>query len=198
MFVQVIEGRASDAEGLKRQMNRWQNELRPGAAGHLGSTGGVTAEGQAVILARFDSFEAAQANSGRPEQGEWWAETEKCFDGEVAFTDSSDVTTLLGGGSNDAGFVQILKDESADRAVTEELDVIFAEHAPTFRPDVMGGLRVWTGPTSYVEAAYFTSEEAARAAENSEPPPAMAERMSEYSASMENVEFLDLTDPWLF
>ncbi len=36
MFVQVIEGRVSDREGLHRQMDQWQRDLRPGATGFLG------------------------------------------------------------------------------------------------------------------------------------------------------------------
>ena len=42
MFVQVIEGRVSDRDGLRRQMDKWESELRPGATGFLGSTAGVT------------------------------------------------------------------------------------------------------------------------------------------------------------
>ena len=49
----------------------------------------MTDDGTLVLLARFESEEAARANSERPEQGEWWAETEKIFDGEPTFKDSS-------------------------------------------------------------------------------------------------------------
>ena len=31
MFVQAIEGRVADPEGLRRQLERWMSELRPGA-----------------------------------------------------------------------------------------------------------------------------------------------------------------------
>jgi hypothetical protein len=53
----------------------------------------VTDDGRFVGLARFESEEAARRNSGRPEQGRWWMETSKLFTGEVAFRDSSDVTS---------------------------------------------------------------------------------------------------------
>ena len=61
MFVQVIEGKVSDSSGLRRQLDRWQAELRPGAAGFLGSTGGVTDDGVGFAIARFESASAAQA-----------------------------------------------------------------------------------------------------------------------------------------
>ena len=41
MFVQAIEGRVADREALRRELERWENELRPGARGFLGSTAGV-------------------------------------------------------------------------------------------------------------------------------------------------------------
>ena len=41
-----------------------------------------------MLRARFESEEAAQANSDRPEQGAWWAETAKVFDGEATFRNS--------------------------------------------------------------------------------------------------------------
>ena len=93
MFVQVITGTTSDAAGLRRQMDRWDQELRPGAAGYLGSTGGVTDDGRVFMAARFESEEAAQRNSAREEQGAWWAETEK-FIQNPAFQDSAEVTIL--------------------------------------------------------------------------------------------------------
>ena len=60
MFVQAIEGRVVDPEGLRRQLERWMSELRPGAQGFLGSTAGLTDGGDAVAFARFDT--AAHAN----------------------------------------------------------------------------------------------------------------------------------------
>jgi hypothetical protein len=197
MFVQVIEGRVADREGLHRQMDRWMNELRPGATGFLGSTCGVTEDGRGICFARFESAAAARANSDRPEQGQWWAETEKFFDGPVSFTDSEDVETLLAGGSNDAGFVQVMKG-SAPRDRLHTLDEQFVRVAPTFRPDLMGCLRVWTGSESYVQADYFTSEAEARVGEKKEPPSELAPHMAEFQELMAGVEYLDLRDPWLY
>lgn len=197
MFVQIIEGRVADLDGLRRQMERWHTELRPGATGFLGSTSGVTDDGRFIAFARFESAAAAKANSDRAEQGRWWTETEKSLAGDVTFTDSEDVETVLGGGSNDAGFVQVMKG-TADRDGMAAMDRTFEQHAPSWRPDVIGGLRVWTGGDRYTEAAYFTNEAEAREGEKKEPPPELASEAGEFEAMMANVEFLDLKDPWLY
>ena len=198
MFVQIIEGRAADRDGLLRQGERWMSELRPGAKGFLGATEGITDDGHSITIARFESAAAAKANSDRPEQGQWWAETEKYYDGEVTFQDSEDIDTMFDGGSNDAGFVQIMKGK-AERDKVHAMDAQFEKHAPTFRPDVLGGLRAWTGPDTYVEVIYFTSEaEALAPTKNNEPPPELQASMGDYEQMMADVEFLDLKEPRLF
>ncbi|MEP7201389.1 MAG: hypothetical protein ABI894_02210 [Ilumatobacteraceae bacterium] len=198
MFAQVIEGKVSDKAGLRRQMDKWAAELRPGATGFLGSTSGVTDDGIGFAIARFESAAAAKANSQRAEQGQWWSETEKCYDGTVSFSDSDDVEEFLGGGSNDAGFVQVMKiADGPDRATVTNLDQQFEKHAKTWRPDLIGGVRVWTGTTSTVEVNYFRSEEDARRNESKEPPPELAELFAQYADVMAKTEFLDLRDPWL-
>ncbi|MDD7939047.1 hypothetical protein PHK61_11535 [Actinomycetospora lutea] len=198
MFVQVIEGRVGDREGLRRQMDRWMAELRPSAPGYLGTTAGIADDGRGFALARFESAAAAKANSERAEQGRWWAEAEKCFDGEVTFVDSEEVDTFLAGGSDDAGFVQLLKGSASDRERLRHLDSRLAEHAAAYRPDLIGGIRVWTGGSTYTEVAYFTSEAEARANEAKEPPAELAAEMSEFAEMMANIEFIDLREPWLY
>ncbi len=196
MFVQIIEGRAADREGILRQMDRWVAELRPGATGYLGSTGGVTDDGRAVLVARFESAAAAQTNSERAEQGQWWNETEKYFDGPVAFSESTEVDQLRGGGSDDAGFVQIMKG-TADRDRIRALDRQLEELGTGFRPDLLGGLRMWIGSDRYVEVAYFTGEADARAGEQTAIPPELEAGMTEFQELMADVEFIDLPEPVL-
>jgi len=196
MFVQIIEGRTNDADALRRRGERWQAELAPGAIGFMGVTSGVTADGRAITIARFESEEAARANSDRPEQGAWWAETAGCYDGDIGFTESSDVEQLLGGGSDDAGFVQIMKSTGVDRGRVAQMDQAFERYA-SLRPDLLGSLRIWTGPDSCVEAAYFTSEAEARAGERAELPAEVQELMVEFQDLMQHTEYLDLTEPQL-
>jgi hypothetical protein len=194
MFVQIIEGRTTDGKALMERGESWQQELRPGAKGYLGVTAGVTADGRAVTIARFESEDAARANSERPEQGAWWAETAKLYDGEPTFTESSDVTLWMGGGSNDAGFVQVMKTTGADRAKLEEMDKAFEPYTSA-RPDLLGGLRIWTGKDSCIDVAYFTSEAEAREGEKAEMPPEVQELMAGMQEGMGQVEYFDLTEP---
>ncbi len=197
MFVQVIEAKTSNPEGVRQQFDKWVAELQPGAKGYAGTTAGVAADGRVVAFARFESEAAARANSDRPEQGAWWADTEKLFDGPAQFSESSDVTTFLAGGSDDAGFVQVMKVAGVDRAKVERGDAQFAPLAPELRPDLIGGLRVWTGPDSMIEANYFTNEAEAREGENMTPPPEVAEGFAEYMAMLSKAEFTDFSNPYL-
>ena len=105
---------------------------------------------------------------------------------------------FLSGGSNESRFVQVMKGHGIDQARMREMDDVFAPHAPSFRPDVLGGIRVWTGTDSYIEVAYFTSEADAREGEKKEPPAELAGQMGDFEELMANVEFVDLTDPWLY
>jgi hypothetical protein len=115
MFVQVIKGRTSDPEGMQRQAQRWISDVRPSAIGHLGGTFGIADDGTFVVLARFEDEQSARANSERPEQQSWWEETARFSDGEATLRESSDLTLLFGGGSDDAGFVQVMEGTVTDR-----------------------------------------------------------------------------------
>lgn len=197
MFVQVIEAKTSDPEGLRKQFDKWVAELQPGAKGYVGTTAGIAADGRLVAFARFESEAAARANSERPEQGAWWAETEKLLDGPAQFSESSDVEMFLAGGSDDAGFVQVMKVAGVDRVKVKQGDAQFEPLAATLRPDLIGGVRVWTASDSMIEANYFTSEAEARAGENQPPPPEFAEGFADFMAMMSKAEFIDFTDPYL-
>ncbi|HLM64925.1 MAG TPA: hypothetical protein VK306_11555 [Acidimicrobiales bacterium] len=195
MFIQVIRGQVADAEGLEAALDRWQEEVRPGAVGFLGSTGGVTPDGRAVVLARFESAEAAKANSDRPEQGAWWAEAERCFSGPITFHDCTEVDTYRAGGADDAGFVQVMTGR-ADRQRMRRMDELAEPLLPDLRPDLLGSVRAWDGD-EYTEAAYFTSEVEARAGEAQEPPAELADAMREWEDVMGDVTYYDLPAPRL-
>lgn len=195
MFVQVIRGRVDDAAALHKQMDRWNDELRPGAEGFLGSTSGVTDDGRMVAVARFASAAAAERNAGRPEQSAWWAATEALIEG-ATFADTEDVETLLAGGSNDAGFVQVMVSRPSDRnrlrAANEKAESVL----PSFRPDLIGSLTAWMTDGTCTDVAYFTSEREAREAEAKEIPPELLDAWKEMQEVMGEVEYLDLRDPW--
>ena len=65
MFVQVIQGKVSDKDELRAAVDRWADELAPGATGWLGSTGGVTDAGQAIAPGGHPSRVAAGSGARR-------------------------------------------------------------------------------------------------------------------------------------
>lgn len=195
MFVQVIKGHTSDADGFRRQGERWQEAVRPGAVGYLGSTAGVADDGTFIVLARFENEAAARANSERPEQSAWWEETSKYVDGEATFRESSDTKTLFQGGTDEAGFVQIMEGTVSDRDKADGLETPeMLQQLHAARPDLLGGLRVWLPGDAFVEAAYFTSEEDARKGEQSED---FGDAGEEMGALYGEMTFIDLRDPQL-
>jgi len=198
MFVQVIQGRVRDAEQLRVRMDRWIADLSPNAEGWVGSTTGVTADGIGIALARFESADAARRNSERPEQGQWWAGTQSLFDGDVTFHDCSDVQPFAGGGSDDAGFVQVIQGRYTDLEKGPELMRRSEEPLRELRPDVIGGLLCLHGDGGFTQAVYFTSEAEARANERTQPPPDVQAMFEEEAAITTDLAYFDLTDPWLY
>ncbi len=198
MFVQVIQGKVSDAAAMRGQLDKWAAEVTPGAVGWLGSTSGVTDDGTFVALARFESPEAARQNSDRPEQTEWWEQTAALFSGEPEFHDSTTVEVDTPGDPGSAGFVQVMQGRSSDPDRARELMASDPTDWAEFRPDILGSVSVGHDEGAWTMAIYFTSEEAAREGEQKEPPPETEEMMKEMDAlSIGEPVFLDLKDPWL-
>ncbi|MEU7893324.1 hypothetical protein AB0B45_10690 [Nonomuraea sp. NPDC049152] len=198
MFIQVIKGRIADAGQLRAALDRWVDELSAGAPGWLGTTAGVTDDGTFVNLARFESEEAARANSGRPEQHQWWMETSKLLSGDVVFHDSGEVVSFLGGGSDEAGFVQVIEGRTRDVNRMRELNDLYEAQFEDFRSDVLGGVAALYGDGAFTQAIYFTSEAAAREGERKQPPAELKALFDEEMALYEgDLVFYDLRDPWL-
>ena len=193
MFVQVIQGRISDAEGMRRQLARWESDLRPGAKGFLGSTSGLTEDGQSIAIVRFESQAAAEANGNRPEQTAWWNEMEKCYDGAPTFHSCTEVDLYRDGGNDKAGFVQVIQGRG-DRKKIQDLDQRVEKALPQARPDLLGSLRAWDGDF-YTEVAYFSSEKEARDNEQKPIPPELGVSIEDFQAVMGEMTFIDLREP---
>jgi hypothetical protein len=198
MFIQVITGKVVDEEGFRRQGDLWETNVRPGATGYLGNTVGVTDDGRFFAAARFDSNEAARLNSDRPEQSAWWGGMEKCVT-DVDFHDCNKITTLFGGGSDDATFVQVMRGHITDRSSLEQLEARSTEleaalHA--FRPDLLGEVIAYHDDgDGYTDIVYFTSEAEARANEQHEPPGDVQQFMELLMNAVAIDEYFDLRNP---
>jgi hypothetical protein len=192
MFIQIIQGRCTRQDELHALIDEWRRDLSSGATGWLGGTYGFTDDDQFVGVVRFESREAAMANSERPEQTAWAERMAELMDGPMEFHDCNDVTLLMDGGSDDAGFVQIIRGRADDperlKAMLADTDTLHE-----MRPDIIGATLAIEDDGTFTECVAFTSEEEARAGEKVEPPEDVRREM-EYA--MKDATFYDLHHPW--
>jgi hypothetical protein len=196
MFVQVFQGPVADGSQALELMDEWMRDLAPGADGWLGSTAGVTDDGMLVALARFESAEAAQRNSDRPEQGAWWERMAALFTAEPEFRNSTTVDVETQGNLDAAGFVQVMQGRTSDPERTRELMADDSVDWKELRPDMLGSVTVHHEGGEWTMAVYFTSEAEAREGEKKELPAQMQPMMEEMeSLSVGETRYHDLRDP---
>ncbi len=192
MFIQIMQGTCTRPDQLRMQLDRWLTERSPQVDGWLGGTYGFTDDDMFVAVIRFDSKESAMANSGSREQSDWWARTESVFDGPVEFHDCADVTLMMDGGSDKAGFVQVIRGRADNPAVLREL-MTDTELLHQARPDILGATLAIEADGTFTETVAFTDEAAARSGEQVPMPEGLRERMA---SAMSDVRYLDLREPF--
>jgi hypothetical protein len=197
MFVQIIQAKVKDADGVRNAMETWKSEVGPKAQGWLGTTAGITSNKELVAVARFESEEIAMKNSDRPEQSKWWENFSQNLEGEATFFNSSGVSLSGTGGSDNAGFVQVMQGKVNDIEKAKALDARMEQEMPNKRPDVIGSLTAYQEDGTFYSVIYFTSLEEARQGEKEmteNPPPEMEEWGSLMAGEM---KFYDLEEPVL-
>ena len=170
------------------QLERFRQELAPGAEGWLGSTAGITDENRFIGSFRFETQELAQRNSDRKEQTEWWYQTSKFLD-TPRFWDCVLVQEYKDGGSDEAGFVQVIQGRVIDPEGYRK-EAMSLGGSP--RGDVIGGLIAWDG-SRFTEFVYFTSEEEARKGERS---PGHRTALEKVWPRTGDLDYFDLRQPW--
>jgi hypothetical protein len=192
VFIQIIQGRCTRQDELRAAAKGWRDELGGGAVGWLGGTYGFTDDDEFIAVVRFESREAAMANSERPEQGAWAEKLMALMDGPVEFHDCDDVTTFLDGGSDDAGFVQVIRgkvdDPTGIKAMLADTTMLHE-----MRPEIIGGTLAIEPDGTFTQTVAFRDEQSARQGEQSPPPP---EVRAELESLMAGATFYDLRDPW--
>ena len=196
MFIQVIQGMCNDGAALREHLDRWKEDLAPGADGWLGGTYRTTDARHVVGDARFEARAAAARNSPRPEQGAWWEQVSRCFDGEVTFHDCDDAIMMLDGGSDDAGFVQVIQGRLEDPARFREFMSQPMDALHEARPEIIGGTIAIDADGWFTETIAFRSEAEARRGEAMPMPSEMAEQMDREMEQVQDMRFLDLHHPW--
>ena len=197
MFIQVMQGRALDPPGIRRELNRWHRQLATDADGWLGATAGVTEDGWSIVVMHFDSEQQAHRYSDRPEHRAWWREAAQHL-GEVAFHDAPTVRLFGDGRSDRAGYVQVIQGHIDDlermaslggdqevlaREAPHILGVTVAEHADR--------------PGDFTQILYFTSEQDARRFEVEPPTDADESAQEERRGLMTDLRSFDLREPQL-
>ena len=193
MFIQIIQGRCTRQDELHALADRWREELGPTADGWLGGTYGFTDDDTFLGIVRFESREAAMRNSERPEQQEWAKQMVALVDGAMEYHDCDDVTLLMGGGSDEAGFVQVIRGRVDD---PERLKTMMTSETDTLhemRPEILGGTLAIEPDGTFTETIAFRDEVSARQGEQKEPP---EDIRSELQWAMQDATFYDLHRPW--
>ncbi len=198
MFIQVIQGRATNPPAIRKDLDRWQTELAAGADGWLGSTSGITEDGWSVAVVRFASEEQARRNSDRPEQTAWWREASQHLS-EVAFHDAPKVHTYRDGGSDEAGFVQIIQGHTDDMERMASLGRDQEEALAREAPHILGMTVAEHAdrPGDFTQTVYFTSERDARRFEKERPAETDEPARKEMRSLLTNLRYFDLPDPQL-
>jgi hypothetical protein len=192
VFIQVIHGKTSHGDELRSLAEAWRDEGGVDAVGYLGGTYGVTRDGDFLGVVRFTSRDDAMANSARPETGAFAEKMSALMDGPVEFHDCDDVTTLLDGGSDEAGFVQVIsgRTDNPERAKGMATDT---GDLRAMRPEILGGTLALEPDGTFFQTVYFTDEDSARKGEAIEPP---AEVRDVLESMMAGATFYDLSNPW--
>ena len=196
MFIQIMQGRCRDADRLHQLIDEWRDTLGKDVPGWLGGTYGITDDDEFVGIVRFESREVAEENSNRPEQAEWWERTADCFDGEVTFHDCDNAMLFLGGGADDAGFVQIIQGRVTDPDRFRHFMGQPMDSLRESRPEILGGTIAMEPDGWFTQTVAFRTEEEARAGEHKEMPADLRQQFEEEMSMMGDVRYLDLHHPW--
>ena len=121
---------------------------------------------------------------------------QECFDGDVKFHDCDNAQMFLNGGSDDAGFVQVMQGRLSDperfrRFMDQPMDMLQEQ-----RPEIIGGTIAIDDDGFFTETISFRSEEEARVGEKKEMPEDRRREFEEEMSQVSDMRYLDLHSPW--
>lgn len=194
MYIQMVQGACTRQDEMRGLVDDWCGRMAD-QPGWLGGTYGFTDDDRFVGVVRYDSRDACATWCARPEAAMLWAGAETMFDSACEIHESEDVSMMFEGGSDDAGFVQVMRGQVGDadflRAMSTDTEMTTMLHQA--RPDILGATMLIEDDGSFTETIAFTDESSARTGERQEMPPEMSARMEK---AMTGVEYLDLHHPW--
>ncbi len=192
MYLHVVRGEVSEPSFLDL-VDRWPSEVRPGAKGYLGAVWGVTDDRRALLAVRFEPEEAAVFNNLRPAHLAW-RDRLGPLTTAVSVHGCRRVDTLLGGGADRAGFVQIAEGQVADEEEARRRLHDIERRMGELRPEMLGITYGWHGAGgSFTKLGYFRSEADARRSEAANRDHPVFEEYRSLFA--DEPTYLDLRDP---
>ena len=194
MFIQMVQGACGQQDDMRMLVDDWCGEMAD-QPGWLGGTYGFTDDDRFVGVVRWDSKAACDSYCAREGSAWWWAGACEVMDGDPEVHQSEDVTLMLQGGSDDAGFVQVMQGKVGDaellRRLTSDQEMTAMLHQA--RPDIIGSTLIIEDDGTFVETIAFTDEASARVAEKKDMP---AEVSADMETAMRDVNYIDLHHPW--
>jgi hypothetical protein len=196
MFIRVIQGRATNPPGIRRDLGRWQRQLAADADGWLGSTTGITDDGWSVTVVRFASEAQARRNSDRPEQREWWRDASQHL-ARVVVHDASKIHLDQDSGAEEAGFVRVIQGHSDDLTRMVRAARPGQENPAGDGPQVLGMTVAEHAdrPGDFTQIVYFSSEQDARRLEQELPIETAEPAQENHRGLMADLRSFDLRDP---
>jgi hypothetical protein len=194
MFIQMVQGPCSRRTEMRALVDSWCNAIAD-EEGWLGGTYGFTDDNRFVGIVRFTDSRACVEAAQRPGADTFWAEALELLDGPIDIHQSDDVTLMFDGGSEDAGFVQVLqgqlKDAAQMRYLLADQDMTAMLHAS--RPEILGATLAISQDGTFTETIAFTDEALARQGESIRMPEQVRRTLD---TAVADVAYLDLRNPW--
>lgn len=194
MFIQLAQGECTREDDMRALVDDWCARMAH-QPGWLGGTYGFTDDHCFIGVVRYADREAWDRWCKDPDAASYWAAAEALFDEDCTVHESDDVLMLLDGGSDDAGFVQVLHGRIGDDAKLHQMftDTEMTTMLHEARPEIIGATMAFHPDGTFTETVAFTDEAAARRGESQEMPQAATER---FTAAIGAVEYSDLHRPW--
>jgi hypothetical protein len=195
MFVLKVEARTTRPNAVRQQVLAWPADVGWSASGWLGCTGGVSVDGDWIFLMRFVSQEAAWITSDLPGYEQWWRACRRHLETPPVFAESTRVSGILRGGSDDAAAVIVTQGSAPPTRWSESLRRL-ETLALTERIGVIGGFVAWHDHERFTEALYLASKAAQfrQLATTSQP---LGQFLDDHAAVVRDARVIDLDEPWL-
>lgn len=195
MFIRVIEGHGDDREALRRIADRWGTNVRGVVPGCVGATMGCADDGTFLAILRFESTDAAAEQATLPSSIRWIDELTAALLSPPQIEDHPEVDVFAGGGSAEAGFVQVVRGRALDKTELKEIEWQILEWFPGLRPDYFGSWMAWN-ESRFTEVAYFASAAEAHAGEQRVAESEHSGDFEQWLDGITDVRYVDLHEPW--